>query len=166
MSAAAPAMRYLEYESPLGPIRLVGAQQGLAGVYFIGQRHEAPIGAHWEHRGDDPLLLRACAQIDAYFAGRLKRFELPLAPSGTEFQQRVWRAIGAIEFGRTITYADLALNVGHAKAVRAAGAATGRNPISIIVPCHRVLGSDRSLTGYAGGVDRKLKMLRLEGIDI
>jgi methylated-DNA-[protein]-cysteine S-methyltransferase len=103
-------------------------------------------------------------QLGEYFEGGRRVFELPLAPSGTRFQQQVWEGIAGIPFGRTLTYAQLARQVGAPDAVRAVGAATGRNPLSIVVPCHRVVGTDGSLTGYAGGVDRKRRLLELEGV--
>jgi methylated-DNA-[protein]-cysteine S-methyltransferase len=156
--------RYLEFDSALGPMRLVANDQGVSGIYFIGQRHEPRIGADWRRADDDPLLQQTRAQLVEYFAGRRQRFDLPIAALGTAFQQRVWQAISAIEFGQTLTYSDLARHAGNPKAIRAAGAATGRNPISIVVPCHRVLGAGHSLTGYAGGIDRKRWVLNLEGV--
>jgi methylated-DNA-[protein]-cysteine S-methyltransferase len=99
-----------------------------------------------------------------YFAGKRRRFEVPLAPDGTQFQRAVWQAISKVGFGETISYGELARRAGHPGSARAAGAATGRNPIGIIVPCHRVMGSDGSLTGYAGGLARKRALLELEGV--
>ena len=107
-------------------------------------------------------LRAAHSQLDQYFAGSRKRFELPLAPDGTSFQRAVWNAIAQVPWGETLTYAELASRAGRPGSARAAGAATGRNPLSIIVPCHRIIGSDGSLTGYAGGLDRKQKLLALE----
>jgi len=148
--------------TPLGAIRLVARGGRLAGVYFDGQKYDAREGPDWRDVPDDPLLREAARQVDAYFAGRLARFDLVLGPDGTPFQQRVWRAIAAVPTGTTITYGELAQRVGSPSAVRAAGAATGRNPLSIVVPCHRIVGAGGALTGYAGGLDRKRALLALE----
>lgn len=149
------------WNSPLGPIRLVRADDGLAGLWFVGQRHEPPlIGA--PERPDDPLLQQAIAELGDYFAGRRRMFGMPLALRGTPFQRAVWRALLGIASGSRSTYADVARQVGASQAVRAVGAAVGRNPISVIVPCHRVVGSDGTLTGYAGGLDRKRALLAIE----
>ena len=107
-----------------------------------------------------------CRQLDEYFAGRRQRFELPLAPQGTAFQQAVWQALLQIPFGQTRCYSALAAEIERPKAVRAVGAANGANPIAIIIPCHRVIGSDGSLTGYAGGLPRKALLLKLEGAQL
>src|SRR5262249_4550193 len=115
---------------------------------------------------EDPghaLLRRAGRELAEYFAGARKRFETPLAPEGTAFQRAVWRAISTVGFGSTITYGELASRAGFPGHARAAGAATGRNPLTIIVPCHRIVGSDGRLTGYAGGLERKRALLTLEG---
>jgi methylated-DNA-[protein]-cysteine S-methyltransferase len=123
-----------------------------------------PDDLRWVDRcGRDSLLDEARRQLVAYFAGRLKVFDLPLAPNGTEFQRRVWSALTKIPFGATTSYAQLARRVGNEAAVRAVGAANGRNPIPIIVPCHRVIGSNGSLTGFGGGLPRKQWLLRHEG---
>jgi methylated-DNA-[protein]-cysteine S-methyltransferase len=115
---------------------------------------------HWRR---DPEALRAAAeQLRSYFAGELTGFDLPLAPSGTDFQQRVWAALREIPYGRTVSYAELAVAVGRPGAARAVGAANGRNPIAIVIPCHRVIGSAGALTGYGGGLDRKRLLLDLE----
>lgn len=148
--------------SPLGPVLLARTAKGLAGVWFEGQKHHpgtlnAPVLPH------DPLLKRAAEQLRRYFAGESTTFDLPLDLLGTPFQQSVWRELLAIPAGSTQTYGGLAQGVASAKAVRAVGGAVGRNPVSVIVPCHRVVGADGSLTGYAGGVDRKLALLALEG---
>ena len=148
--------------SPLGPVLLARTAKGLAGAWFEGQKHHPGVLAAPE-RPDDPLLKKAAAQLQRYFAGKATAFELPLDLLGTAFQQAVWRALLAIPAGSTSSYGDIARNVAAASAVRAVGGAVGRNPVSVIVPCHRVLGSDGSLTGYAGGIDRKLALLELEG---
>ena len=110
----------------------------------------------------DPLLLEAAEQLRAYFAGELREFDLPLAPDGTAFQRDVWDAVSAVPYGSTATYSDIAGAVGRPAACRAVGAANGRNPLPVIVPCHRVIGSAGGLTGYGGGLDRKRSLLDLE----
>jgi len=153
---------YVLWESPLGRMMLVAEGDALVGVYFDGQRHQRPIGASWRRHAGSPLLWRAVTQLAEYFAGTRTRFDLPLAPAGTPFQRAVWQAIAAVPPGRTITYAELAANAGRPSSIRAAGAATGRNPLSVVIPCHRIVGADGSLTGYAGGLDRKRALLTLE----
>ena len=156
-------IRRCAYASPLGPMTLAATDRGLAGVWFDGQRH-MPDTAAWPQRPDDPVLRRAARALDAYFAGAADAFEgLPLdLGHGTVFQQQVWQALLAIGHGRRSTYAALGQAMGRPAAVRAVGAAVGRNPISVVVPCHRVLGADGSLTGYAGGLPRKAALLQLE----
>jgi methylated-DNA-[protein]-cysteine S-methyltransferase len=155
-------MNYTTFESPLGTILLVAKDGALAGLYFVGQRYQPEVGPGWR-RDDDAAPFAATRQwLDMYFSGREPTGRPPLSPHGTPFQQRVWREIARIPRGETITYAELASRAGNSSAVRAAGAATGRNPISLIVPCHRVVGSDGSLTGYAGGLERKRRLLALE----
>lgn len=151
--------------TPLGPVLLCASHQGLAGLWFDGQRHHpaADRVAKWTVHPAHPLLREAAVQLDDWFAGRRTAFDLPLDLSaGTDFQQQVWKALLGIERGQHHSYRDLAQAIGRPQAVRAVGAAVGRNPLSIVVPCHRVLGSDGSLTGYAGGLDRKRALLRLE----
>ena len=151
------------HASPLGPILLAASDRGLAGLWFEGQRYH-PDASRWRHDPDHPVLRRAMAQLDDYFAGRRTGFDLPLdLAAGTPFQQSVWRALLAVPCGERTSYGALSARLGKPQAVRAVGAAVGRNPVSIVVPCHRVLGSDGSLTGYAGGLDRKTALLRLEG---
>lgn len=148
--------------SPLGPVLLARTAKGLAGVWFEGQKHHpgaltAPV------RPNDPVLSEAASQLERYFAGASTSFDLPLDLLGTPFQQSVWRALLAIPAGSTRSYGAIAAHVASAAAVRAVGGAVGRNPVSVFVPCHRVVGADGSLTGYAGGVDRKRALLTLEG---
>src|SRR5205085_10993638 len=126
------------------------------------QKYFPSIDAAWKENKRSSVLCEAKQQIDEYFAGSRERFDVPLAPAGTSFQRAVWNAIAEVPHGATRTYANLAERVGHPGSARAAGAATGRNPLSIIVPCHRIVGSDGSLTGYAGGLDRKRHLLALE----
>lgn len=155
-----------DYESPLGRM-LLAADDGLVGAWFYGQRYFARglEGAEKnERRGvpfDSPVLLASRRWLDAYFAGKRPAVAgLPLDPRGTEFQRRVWDALLAIPYGETRTYGELAAELGSSP--RAVGTAVGRNPISVIVPCHRVVGADGSLSGYAGGLDRKRVLLALE----
>lgn len=149
-------------DSPLGPILLARTARGLAGAWFEGQKdHPGPLDAPVVD--DDPILRAASAQLADYFAGRIAHFDLPLDLHGTGFQLGVWKALLAIAQGQTRSYGDIARALGSPRAVRAVGAAVGKNPVSVIVPCHRVVGSDGSLTGYAGGVERKRALLALEG---
>ena len=151
------------WTSPLGPMVLAATPRGLAGAWFEGQRHE-PDHSAWPAAPDHPTLRAAAAQLAEYFAGQRQHFDLPLDISGgTAFQQAVWRALTQIAPGSTTRYGALAAQLGQPTAVRAVGAAVGRNPVSVIVPCHRVLGADGSLTGYAGGLPRKQALLALEG---
>lgn len=148
----------------LGPVLLAATPQGLAGLWFEGQRHH-PDASAWPFVVDPhPLLSEATRQLDAYFEGTRTAFDLPLdLQAGTAFQQSVWLALLAIPRGGCTSYRALGERIGARSAARAVGAAVGRNPLSVVVPCHRVLGIDGSLTGYAGGLDRKTALLRLEG---
>lgn len=150
------------FDSPLGPMRLAANPQGLCGVWFEGQRHQADASA-WREVADHPLLLQAKMQLTQYFAGQRRLFELPLDLStGTPFQQAVWQALQNLAFGQTCSYGALSAQIGRPTAVRALSGAVARNPLSIIVPCHRVLGANGDLTGYAGGLERKAALLKLE----
>ena len=149
--------------SPLGAITLAATDTGLAGAWFEQQRYW-PDTRGWALDADHPVLSAAARQLDDYFAGRRQHVDLPLDLShGPVFQQAGWQALLAIPAGRTTSYGALSADMGKPAAVRAVGAAVGRNPISVIVPCHRVLGTDGSLTGYAGGLARKSALLALEG---
>ena len=157
-------MRYYDtYDSPQGPMLLVATDDGLCGVYFDGQKY-FPDSNEGKRDARHAPLRQAKLELKEYFAGRRKRFQVALDPQGTPFQRSIWKAISKVGFGETISYAELARRAGHPGSARAAGAATGRNPIGIIVPCHRIMGSDGTLTGYAGGLDRKRALLALEGI--
>ncbi len=159
-------MRYYDfYDGRHGPMLLVASDEGLTGVYFDGQKHHPQLEAEWRRDASHAALRQAKRELAEYFAGERRRFETALAPEGTPFQLAVWKAISAVAFGRTITYGELARAAGCPGSARAAGAATGRNPIGIIVPCHRIVGSNGSLTGYAGGLGRKRALLALEGAD-
>ena len=157
---------YTESSSPLGTIWLAATDTGLAGMWFVGQRH-APDHSDWtcvSNSQQHPILSAANQQLQAYFAGSLRQFDLSLdLRGGTAFQQSVWQALLRIPAGETTSYGEISRRIAKPLAVRAVGTAIGRNPISIIVPCHRVVGTDGSLTGYAGGLDRKLALLQLEG---
>jgi methylated-DNA-[protein]-cysteine S-methyltransferase len=146
------------HESPLGPLTLFASPGGaLTGLAFPGRA----TGLDERHR-DRAALANATTQLDAYFAGERRAFDLPLDLSGTPFQQRVWAELQKIPFGSTVSYTELAERIGRTDIVRAVGAAVGRTPVPIIVPCHRVLGADGSLTGYGGGLQRKRALLDLE----
>lgn len=147
---------------PLGAMLLVARGDGLAGIQFEGERWQSALGDDWRRTPDHPLLRAARGELDEYFAGRRTRFDLPLAPIGTPFQRAVWAAIAAVPYGATIAYRELAARAGRPRSVRAAGAATGRNPWTIVVPCHRIVGANGALTGYAGGLERKQALLALE----
>lgn len=150
-------------DSPLGRLILAAAHDRLVGVWFDGQSHQ-PDTARWPTDQDHPLLQQAQTQLRAYFAGRRQSFALALDLSaGTDFQQSVWRALLQIPFGATMSYGALSAGIGKPAAVRAVAGAVARNPLSIIVPCHRVLGAGAALTGYAGGLPRKTALLQLEG---
>jgi len=154
--------QYTEMASPLGTLLLTAVDGQLTGVHFPGQKHDRPVQPDWQRADDAPALAQARMQLAEYFAGRRTRFDLPLAPAGTPFQQAVWRALLAVPFGATSTYGAIAQAVGKPSAVRAVGSAVGANPIGIVVPCHRIVGRDGSLTGYAAGVERKARLLALE----
>ena len=155
--------------SPLGPLLLAASGQGLAGVWFDDQQHRPPDAtvAAWRESPQHPLLQQAAQQLGAYFRSATEttpRFDLPLDLSaGTAFQQAVWRALLEIPAAETRSYAQVAQAVGRPAAVRAVGAAIGRNPLTIVVPCHRVVGSGGALIGYAGGLQRKTSLLAREG---
>ncbi len=156
-------MRYYDfYESPHGEMLLVADGEGLSGVYFGGQKYYPQVAPQWRRDAQHAPLRQAKHELAEYFGGERKRFEVALAPAGTPFQRAVWKAISSVGFGQTITYGELANRAGCPGSARAAGAATGRNPIGVIVPCHRIVGADGSLTGYAGGLAIKRVLLALE----
>jgi methylated-DNA-[protein]-cysteine S-methyltransferase len=158
-----PSIVQTRYDSPLGPMIVAATDRGLAGLWFEGQRH-LPDSSAWPVQPQHPVLRRTVAQLEEYFGASRTSFDLPLdLHGGTAFQQSVWQALLAIPRGGTTSYGVVSQRIGQPAAVRAVGAAVGRNPLSIVVPCHRVLGSDGSLTGYAGGLDRKSALLHLEG---
>ncbi len=148
-------------ESPIGPLRLMAEGDSLTGIHMLDAEDPTVPGPGWVRESAPFAAVRE--QLAAYFAGALTRFDLPLAPRGTPFQLRVWERLREIPYGETMSYAQLALQIGEPRAIRAVGAANGRNPLPIVVPCHRVIGADGSLTGYAGGLERKRLLLELEG---
>lgn len=153
-------MRYTYCKSPVGPLLLAGRRAALELLAFSsGDQAKAPE-AEWE--AQDAPFAEAAHQLAEYFNGRRRAFDLPLAPQATAFQRKVLEALQTIPYGETRTYKDIAAAIGHPKAVRAVGAANAKNPIPIIIPCHRVVGSDGSLTGFGGGLDAKRMLLRLE----
>lgn len=152
-------------ESPVGPLLLAAVDAGLTGVYFAP--HPPGFDAPSESAGPAADVVAAArAQLAEYFAGGRPAFDLPLAAEGTPFQRRVWAALRTLRFGETVSYAELARRLGDPRAVRAVGGANGRNPIAIVVPCHRVVGADGSLTGFGGGVERKRWLLAHEGAQL
>ncbi len=150
--------------SPIGALTLVATDTALVGLFMEAHTSEPLIAEAEERR--TPLLTTVSAQLDEYFAGRRERFDVPLAPRGTAFQTSVWAVLQLIPFGVTWSYAQVARALGSPKAVRAVGAANGRNPISVIIPCHRVIGADGSLTGYGGGLPRKRWLLAHEKTEL
>ncbi len=168
---------WTEIESPAGPVRIIARDGAVTAVEFVAspppgasarsservaaaRQAGRPVG---DRADDDPLLAEAARQLRAYFAGELHEFDLPLDPGGTDFQRRVWHQLQQIGYGETTSYGEIARRLGmNPGASRAVGAANGRNPIGIVIPCHRVVGSSGSLSGYAGGVERKQLLLRLE----
>ena len=148
-------------DSPIGPLMLAADDAGLRHIEFRDNRHPANR-ADW-HGGDSEILQASEAQLAEYFAGTRTSFDLPLAPQGTAFQLQVWHELARIPFGATISYAQLAQRIGKPEAVRAVGAANGRNPLPIVLPCHRVIGADGALVGFGGGLPTKQFLLRLEG---
>jgi methylated-DNA-[protein]-cysteine S-methyltransferase len=148
-------------DSPVGPLMLAADDAGLRHIEFRDNRHPADR-SDW-HGGDNEALQAAEAQLGEYFSGKRRQFDLPLAPRGTGFQLRVWWELARIPFGETISYAQLAQRLDNPNGTRAVGAANGRNPLPIVLPCHRVIGADGALTGFGGGLPTKDYLLRLEG---
>ncbi|MDD3248306.1 MAG: methylated-DNA--[protein]-cysteine S-methyltransferase [Methanosarcina sp.] len=153
-------MYYTTFESPIGPLLLAGDEEGLKYLNIRKGKKKIEVPDDWVENED--FFSEISRQLEAYFAGQLKAFEVKLAPEGTEFHKSVWRALCEIPYGETRTYKEIAISVGKPKAYRAVGLANNRNPISIIVPCHRVIGTNGKLTGYASGLDVKEFLLRLE----
>lgn len=159
-SAVSEATSYTQMESPVGPLLLAADDRGLREILFVNGRHHPKPDPEWIE--DDALLKETMRQLRSYFAGKLEAFDLPLAPEGTPFQLDVWRRLCEIPYGQTTSYGELARRIGNPNASRAVGLANGSNPIPIIIPCHRVIGSNGKLTGYGGGLPIKEKLLALE----
>ena len=155
-------MWYDRFDTSIGEMTVAGDEQGLRHVLFPDNEYPPAGREHW--RRDAQALRAAREQLLAYFAGELRRFDLPLAPAGTPFQKMVWTSLAEIPFGRTWSYGELARHIGQDRAVRAVGAANGRNPLPVVLPCHRVIGADGSLTGFGGGLPLKKFLLEHEGV--
>ncbi|ENU30852.1 hypothetical protein F991_01191 [Acinetobacter sp. CIP-A165] len=153
---------YMYMDSPVGTLKLVAHDHALVAVMWDNEDHKRVRLAALLENTQHLMLLKAKQQLQQYFAGQRQQFDLPLDFQGTDFQQQVWQALLTIPYGETRSYKDIALQVGNEKAVRAVGAANGKNPISIIAPCHRVIGSGGALVGFAGGLDKKQILLNLE----
>jgi methylated-DNA-[protein]-cysteine S-methyltransferase len=151
---------YTTTGSPLGELLLVGDETALRGLHMQDGPRPVPVPPEWRRAPD--AFAEAVEQLGEYFAGRLTEFDLPLEPGGSPFQRRVWDELGEIPYGETASYGEIARRIGRAQAARAVGAANGANPISIVIPCHRLVGSSGGLTGYGGGIERKQALLELE----
>lgn len=150
--------------APFGPVTVVAGDDGVRGVSFAGEPGSGvPAGASVEHDESHPVVARALSQLREYLAGMRKEFDLPLVLEGTEFQVAAWRALARVPYGTTASYATQAASIGRPTATRAVGAANGRNPVAIVLPCHRIVGADGSLTGFAGGLETKKWLLAHEG---
>jgi methylated-DNA-[protein]-cysteine S-methyltransferase len=153
-------IHYCHFESPIGKIMVAGEKAGLKRIGFPAEKGKRDPDPAWEEGKED--LKEAVQQLEAYFSGKLKAFRLKLAPEGTPFQLSVWQALQDIPYGQTVSYGELARRIGKPKASRAVGAACARNPLPIVIPCHRVIGSTGGLTGFGGGLDVKKALLELE----
>ena len=153
---------YCILKQPLGDLLLVANENELIGLYFDGHTHVPATRSAWTFDPQHPVLRQAQKQLKEFFAGKRSQFLLPVKFMGTKFQERIWREIARIPFGETISYSELARRAGNPRAIRAAGMNTGLNPIGIVIPCHRVIGKDGSITGYAGGLEWKRHLLNLE----
>jgi methylated-DNA-[protein]-cysteine S-methyltransferase len=158
---------FITFKTPLGEMLLLATPRGIAGAWFVvGHRYIPEVLVDCADGSRHKMLQRARKQILEYFAGKRTTFDVTLDLQGTPFQQQVWTALVGIPYGKTTTYGAICKFLKAPKAARAVGGAVGHNPVSIIVPCHRVVGSDGSLTGYGGGLDRKLALLELEGVSV
>jgi methylated-DNA-[protein]-cysteine S-methyltransferase len=155
-------IEYTHLTTPLGELLAVSRQEALIGLYFADQRHAPAISTDWSRCPSSKLFVALEAQLREFAGGTRISFDLPLCPSGTDFQRAIWAVIQTIPFGSTLSYSELVARVGRPHAIRAAGAATGANPISWIIPCHRVIGKTGKMTGYAGGLSRKIALLEFE----
>lgn len=157
-------IHYQEFTSPLGTMLITANSQALTGCYFVDQKHFPKSHREWVQVADDPLLTEVQRMLAAYFHSGEFDCHIKLAPQGTDFQRQVWDALLTIPAGQTRSYGQIAAMLGKPTATRAVAGAIGRNPIGIVIPCHRVIGSNGSLTGYAGGIERKQALLKLEGV--
>lgn len=155
-------MRYCYWDSPVGPLLLAGDDAALHRIGFPHHGKPQPPAPDWTESTARGVLAETVKQLREYFLGRRTQFDLPLAPEGTAFQRSVWRCLEAIPYGETISYAELAKRVGNPKAARAVGSANGKNPLPIVIPCHRVIAADGTLGGFGGGLSTKTKLLELE----
>lgn len=158
-------------ETPLGAMTATAENQALLGLWFIGQKHYPRQTADWRCDPDYPVFMALRLGLSEYFSGREDGWQIPLAPRGSSFRMAVWDALLRIPYGKTVTYGEIAREIAASRGLstmsaQAVGGAVGHNPISILIPCHRVMGGDKKLTGYAGGLDRKEALLRLEGVEI
>lgn len=156
-------LSYMHLSSPVGKLKLVANAQALVAVLWENENPKRVRLAELLEEAQHPVLLETARQLNEYFAGQRRQFDLPLDFEGTDFQQKVWQALLSIPFGETRSYKQIAEQIGHAKAMRAVGAANGKNPISIIAPCHRVVGANGKLVGFAGGLENKSILLEIEG---
>jgi methylated-DNA-[protein]-cysteine S-methyltransferase len=163
-AAAAIHVAVRSLRTPIGVLNIAASDDSVLYIELPGVRAERPLERWLRGRSDTPALRQALTELREYFAGKRRHFEVRVDPAGTEFQQRVWRAIAAIPYGETTSYGRIAEDLGGLRLARAVGAATGANPIPVIIPCHRVLGVDGSLTGYGGGLRRKVWLLQHEGV--
>ncbi len=153
---------YTIVKSPIDDLMLVADADTLTGLYFVGAKYTPAASKDWKLNPKHPVLQEAAKQLREYFAGKRDSFPLPLRLTGTDFQKRVWREIALIPYGQTISYSELAKRAGSPQAIRAAGTSTGRNPVAIIIPCHRVMGKSGDMCGFGGGLERKRYLLGLE----
>jgi len=153
---------YSIIKSPIGNLMLVADGSELTGLYFVGCDHVPAATNNWTANTRHPVLQQTAKQLQEYFAGKRKKFSIAVRLAGTEFQRKIWREIALIPFGETVSYSDLAKRAGAPEAIRAAGTSTGRNPVSIVIPCHRVVGKNGGMGGFAGGLERKRRLLELE----
>jgi methylated-DNA-[protein]-cysteine S-methyltransferase len=155
---------FTHFDSPIGTLLAIGTENAITDLHMVSGKYVPKLGDDWIDSPKLPVFLQLRTELGEYFAGKRKTFDVKLAPEGTEFQRAAWKALTKIPFGQTRSYGEQAAAIGKPKAMRAIGAANGRNPIAIVVPCHRVIGANGTLTGYAGGLDKKEFLLKLEGI--
>jgi methylated-DNA-[protein]-cysteine S-methyltransferase len=155
---------FQRHDSPIGELLLLSNGEALTALHITAGKYVPTVIEPWVNKPTLPIFEQTRRELDAYFKGTLHRFTLPMMPEGTEFQKQAWQALTQIAYGKTCTYGEQALRMGNPKAMRAVGAANGKNPIGIIIPCHRVIGANGALTGYAGGLHNKEFLLKLEGI--